>query len=123
MYKTWVIGRKNSDILFEKEGVSKRHGVLKFENGKFFLEDLNSTNGTKIKRNGSFINVIKSVELFPKDMLFFADFNISFEELIKMAKMENSHVEQIRCKECLKPISNQNPCPFCGSTLHLGEVT
>jgi len=44
---TITIGRnKNSDIQLNNLGVSKKHATITRHNGSYFIEDLNSTNGT-----------------------------------------------------------------------------
>jgi pSer/pThr/pTyr-binding forkhead associated (FHA) protein len=44
---TITIGRNhNSDIQINNLGVSKKHAAITCENGSYFIEDLNSTNGT-----------------------------------------------------------------------------
>lgn len=118
MEKKWTIGRQNSDILFEHESVSKLHGILSFVGGKFFIEDSNSKNGTQIKRGGDYIKVDKKEEIILGDVLYFAGEKISFDDLISEVDLEETKLSTIRCKRCLKPISNINPCPFCGSSLH-----
>ena len=45
--ETITIGRNNnSDIQINNLGASKRHAVITCQNGSYFIEDLNSTNGT-----------------------------------------------------------------------------
>lgn len=48
----WLIGKKRSevDLVLEDDSVSRIHARITSADGKFFLEDLNSTNGTF--RNG-----------------------------------------------------------------------
>ena len=42
-----TIGRNNnSDIQINNLGVSKKHAAITRKNGSYFIEDLNSTNGT-----------------------------------------------------------------------------
>jgi hypothetical protein len=43
-----VIGRKQADIHIKDRHVSRRHAHIIELNGKFFIEDLNSTNGTYV---------------------------------------------------------------------------
>ena len=44
---TITIGRNtNSDIQINNLGVSKKHATITRQNGSYFIEDLNSTNGT-----------------------------------------------------------------------------
>jgi len=45
--ETITIGRENnSDIQINNLGVSKKHASITRQNGSYFIEDLNSTNGT-----------------------------------------------------------------------------
>ncbi len=45
--ETITIGRNsNSDIQINNLGVSKKHAAITRQNGNYFIEDLNSTNGT-----------------------------------------------------------------------------
>jgi len=45
--ETITIGRENnSDIQINNLGVSKKHASITRQNGGYFIEDLNSTNGT-----------------------------------------------------------------------------
>lgn len=45
--ETITIGRNNnSDIQINNLGVSKKHAAITRQNGSYFIEDLNSTNGT-----------------------------------------------------------------------------
>jgi len=44
---TITIGRNNnSDIQINNLGVSKKHAAITCQNGSYFIEDFNSTNGT-----------------------------------------------------------------------------
>ena len=45
--ETITIGRNNnSDIQINNLGASKKHAAITCQNGRYFIEDLNSTNGT-----------------------------------------------------------------------------
>ena len=45
--ETITIGRNdNSDIQINNLGASKKHAAITRQNGSYFIEDLNSTNGT-----------------------------------------------------------------------------
>ena len=46
--KKFLIGRRVGDLLFEDPLVSSEHCVLDFEEGQWWVEDLGSTNGTRI---------------------------------------------------------------------------
>jgi len=46
---TVTIGRNsNSDIQINNLGASKKHAAITRQNGSYFIEDLNSTNGTLV---------------------------------------------------------------------------
>ncbi len=63
------IGRsKDNDVVIPLETVSSRHAQLTIENGKFWLEDLNSTNGTFV---GSTANRIQKAEVRISDVVYF----------------------------------------------------
>lgn len=124
MKNTWTLGRKNADITIDKENISRLHAILSFTDGKFYIKDSGSTNGTRIKRDGDFIKLKEKTELFPEDILFFASFEISFKQLLKKTEeikpnQDTPSKVTIRCKECLNLISNTKPCTFCGSSIHL----
>lgn len=41
-----VIGRKGGDLLLRDSKISSEHAAIEFKDGKFMVQDLNSTNGT-----------------------------------------------------------------------------
>ena len=43
-----IVGRENVDVILADNTVSRRHAKITVENSKVFLEDMGSTNGTKI---------------------------------------------------------------------------
>lgn len=47
--KGGIIGRQDgNDIVIKEENISRKHAKITFNNGNFFIEDLNSSNGTYI---------------------------------------------------------------------------
>jgi len=56
-----TIGREGTDVLLEDPTVSRRHALLVMEDGKCFIEDLGSTNGTSV--NGAQIARGERVEV------------------------------------------------------------
>jgi pSer/pThr/pTyr-binding forkhead associated (FHA) protein len=49
LYKrSTIIGRKKGDIVLNDNAVSGQHAMIGFENGRLFIRDLNSTNGTML---------------------------------------------------------------------------
>lgn len=43
-----TVGREGTDVLLEDQTVSRRHAIVVLEDGKVFVEDLGSTNGTSV---------------------------------------------------------------------------
>lgn len=56
-----TIGREGTDVLLEDQTVSRRHALVILEDGKCFVEDLGSTNGTSV--NGAQLAKGKRVEV------------------------------------------------------------
>ena len=58
-----LIGRNpTTDVTLIDEGISREHAVISFDDGTYTVEDLQSTNGTKV--NG---HRVRSSELKPGD--------------------------------------------------------
>ena len=70
------IGREeDNDLQLLSEKASQYHAKILYENGKWLLHDLNSSNGTEV--NGKKIE--RPVELENKDVVYFADEAFRFE--------------------------------------------
>jgi pSer/pThr/pTyr-binding forkhead associated (FHA) protein len=131
--KKWIIGRKSiakADILFNEETISAKHAVLKFEDGKFFIIDNNSTNGSYVVRNDMKVSLKNFMEVLPSDFFVFGNYKLSSDELISkaiqddpdnMAKQEKTSGKIIRCAECFNPIDSNDICPSCKCDKHLKE--
>jgi two-component system cell cycle response regulator len=52
--QTYIIGREG-DICIDSPAVSKRHAAIIIKNGRIFLRDLDSTNGTYLLNNDSLV--------------------------------------------------------------------
>ncbi|MFH0963446.1 MAG: SpoIIE family protein phosphatase [Planctomycetota bacterium] len=69
-----VIGRQSDcDVVLAEESVSRRHARVFLENGKHFVEDLGSTNGTFV--NGK---LVERSELHDQDVLATGNFMFTF---------------------------------------------
>ena len=55
--------------------ISKRHAIIDIENGKYFIRDTGSTNGTRL--NGSRL-AKKPMQLRDKDIIAFARYEFTF---------------------------------------------
>lgn len=66
-----TIGRKDCDLILDDNRISRRHAELKIIENELFIEDLASTNGTKV--NGEHIT---SRRLIPKDLISIGPINL-----------------------------------------------
>jgi len=65
------IGRKEgNDIVINEQIISEPHALILYKNGKFYIKDLGSTNGTEV--NGKEVEPDVSVELKDGDKITFA---------------------------------------------------
>jgi hypothetical protein len=73
---SFYIGRINgNDMIMPDYAISKRHAIIDIEDGRYFLRDAGSTNGTKI--NGSRL-AKKRALLKDKDVVGFARYEFTF---------------------------------------------
>lgn len=64
------------DGVIDGTGISRIHAMIKEMDGKFYLSDLNSLNGTVI--NGAVLNANETVEIREGDIISFADTAMTF---------------------------------------------
>jgi pSer/pThr/pTyr-binding forkhead associated (FHA) protein len=74
-----TIGRTNgNDLIISGRTVSRRHARLWFDNGRWFLEDLQSANGTLVNN----VRIYQPTQLNDGDLISFGDelvaFNITY---------------------------------------------
>ncbi|MBQ9549896.1 MAG: FHA domain-containing protein [Lachnospiraceae bacterium] len=74
----YMIGkmRNKADAVLPDPKVSRIHACIREEGGRYFLSDLNSTNGTAV--NERILKGSETAELFDGDMLRFADVTLTF---------------------------------------------
>jgi pSer/pThr/pTyr-binding forkhead associated (FHA) protein len=65
-----------ADLYIEKDTVSSRHAVIDYQDGQYFIEDFNSTNGTYL--NEVPVNYKQKMKLSPGDEIRFADVRYRF---------------------------------------------
>ncbi len=78
-YFPFIIGKNKSmtDHCLNKPGVSRLHVKLEMVNTKYYITDLNSTNGTKI--NGESLNANETKQLYVGDELDIAGYLFRFQ--------------------------------------------
>lgn len=75
--KTCTVGKNpDADVRIEKETISNFHCQISEKNDNYYIEDLNSTNGTKV--NGELLQYNKKVKLKSNDIIHFADAKYRF---------------------------------------------
>jgi hypothetical protein len=67
-----TIGRKDCDLILNDHRISRRHAELKVIENKLIIEDLGSTNGTKV--NGEKVTIKR---LIPKDLISIGPINLN----------------------------------------------
>lgn len=96
-----TIGRTNgNDLIFSGRTVSRRHALLWFDNGRWYLEDLQSANGTLV--NGVYISQPQALN--DGDLINFGDeivvFNVTSNNTYhKSLPIANSGVQSIDVRE------------------------
>jgi pSer/pThr/pTyr-binding forkhead associated (FHA) protein len=75
-----TIGRTNgNDFVISGRTVSRRHARLWFDNGRWYLEDLQSANGTLVNN----VRIQQAVALNDGDVISFGDeivvFNVTYQ--------------------------------------------
>jgi len=84
--KAWSIGRLDSnrcDILLQGDSISSVHATLNFQNGRFFVIDNDSTNGTYIIRDNQKYSITEHTEIYPSDIVLFGQSEYRLDDLIE----------------------------------------
>jgi hypothetical protein len=82
----WLIGRADANyahIQLDNDTISKNHATLSYYNGRFYLVDNSSTNGTFLKYRDKSIYLNQHYEVRPKDEIYLGDASYFLYELIK----------------------------------------
>lgn len=85
----WSIGRTSADcthILLDNDTISGNHATLNYQNGKYYLIDNNSLNGTFLIYNNEKIYLNQHYEVRLDDELYFGDKRYVLREIVNMAK-------------------------------------
>ena len=74
----FVVGKMKNrvDEVINDEGISRIHAMLKEQDGRYFISDLNSLNGTGL--NGRLLEVNETAEITNGDTVSFANTSYVF---------------------------------------------
>ena len=88
MPKNYFIGRENtSDIVINDpmNSVSRRHAELTITSeGKYYLTDCKSSNGTKVWRDDEWQSIIKGIDVEKDDTVMLGEHQIKISDLVSM---------------------------------------
>jgi len=70
-----TIGRKDCDLILDDSFISRRHAEIKFVEDMLVIEDLASTNGTRV--NGE---IVKMKQLFSNDIISIGPANLRISQ-------------------------------------------
>lgn len=77
-----VIGRdKASDLVISDEYVSSTHCKLSLIDGNVYVEDMDSTNGTFLMKDGAPTEVVAATQIEPGDTLVIANVRLMLERI------------------------------------------
>lgn len=95
----YIIGKlsKNADGILEDKKISRIHASIREENNRYYLSDLNSTNGTSY--NGRRLEIGETVELSPFDKIRLADIILTFRYISQESHQEAAFIDttQVKC--------------------------
>jgi len=86
----WLIGRKDANyghILLDEDTISGNHATLNYQDGKFYLIDNNSRNGTFLIYNNETIHLNQHYEVRLDDELYFGKKRCLLREIVASAKL------------------------------------
>jgi pSer/pThr/pTyr-binding forkhead associated (FHA) protein len=87
--QTYIIGREGDiyledHIYIKSPSVSRRHAAMKIKNGRVYLRDLNSTNGTYLIENDSLV-FFKEGYVSPSQPIAIGDVKCTISSLLAIA--------------------------------------
>jgi hypothetical protein len=87
--QTYIIGREGDiyledHIYIKSPSVSRRHAAMKIKNGRVYLRDLNSTNGTYLIENDSLV-LFKEGYVSPSQPIAIGDVKCTISSLLAIA--------------------------------------
>jgi pSer/pThr/pTyr-binding forkhead associated (FHA) protein len=87
--KILTIGRKGTDIVLEdtEKQISRLHAELTItDGGRYYLVDCGSSNGTSLKRQGSWKPVKQEYVTENDEIRFGSNYTLTVRTLLKMAR-------------------------------------
>ena len=81
--RTYIIGREGH-IYINSPSASKRHAELRIINGRIYLRDLNSTNGTFLKKNKGLVQ-FKEGYVNPLQQIVIGDQKRTIQSMVAIA--------------------------------------
>ncbi|HIP13614.1 MAG TPA: FHA domain-containing protein [Arcobacter sp.] len=88
--QAWLIGRASADyahIPLDNDTVSGNHATLNYQDGKFYLIDNNSKNGTFLLYSNETIQLNQHYEVRLDDEIYFGKKRCLLREIVSSAKM------------------------------------
>ncbi len=128
MSKRLSLGRADAgsaDILLPGSTISARHAEISIDNGgSLSINDLGSSNGTIIVRNGKSISVLRNtMPLFSSDIVSLGGKKFSVDEILAkqpvVAKPKHKSASFDSVSDSGKKMMR---CPSCGSVTPLGHA-
>lgn len=94
----WSIGRRDADrcdVLLDGDTISAVQASLNYMDGKFYLIDNMSRNGSYLIRGSNKILLDKHTEVLPNDAIIFGASEFSFDELLKVSSQSEGHAVRV----------------------------
>ena len=107
--QTYIIGRKGDiyledHIYINSPTVSRRHATLKIKNGRVYLRDLNSTNGTYLIENDSLVS-FKEGYVSPSQPIAIGGVKCTINSLLAIAGVYSASKNAASNFEDTKPVT------------------
>lgn len=105
-----ILGRsQESDVLLQEKTISRKHAVVRVEDGVFILENVSETNVTKV--NG--VAIERPIPLSDGDTVELAAVRISFHDL-----QAGDRISGPMCSHCSREnMPTDKDCWYCGTSL------